>query len=118
MRSRDIAKYLFSLVGYGKENAAKRSPHAGVDRIFRNIIHRQMEPDKREPSDHKLREGYYKPRPWIPAEEREFKEYISKEESRIRQETDKLENMKAEFYRMCGEEEQPNSGYEKLSLPV
>lgn len=117
MRSRDIAKYLFSLVGYGKENAVKRSPHAGVDRIFRNIIHRWNQIKGNHPIIN-AGNGYYKPRPWIPAEEREFREYISKEESRIRQETDKLENMKAEFYRMGGEEEQSNSGYEQLSLPV
>lgn len=117
MKNRDVTEYLFSLVGYGKENAVKRSPCGGVDRIFRNITHRW----NRTKGNHPIINagyGYYKPRPGIPAEEREFREYISKEESRIRQETDKLENMKAEFYRMGIEEEQPNTAYEQLSLPV
>lgn len=117
MRKKDVAEYLFSLVGYGRENAVKRSPHGGVDRIFRNITHKW----NRIKGNHPIintGNGYYKPRRWIPVEEREFKEYIAKEESRIRQETDKLENMKAEFYQMEREEKQLPPPYEQLSLPV
>lgn len=75
------AENLFLRIGHGKPEMIKRPADPVVDRELKRIINVA---NKNGDCVIKAGVGYYRPRPWIAEEEKEFMEYIWKELGRGR----------------------------------
>lgn len=112
MGAKEQAEYLFSRIGWGRENALMRPANRTVDRYLRELIARANE---RGEVIINVGEGYYRPRFFDPVERMEFEEYINKDISRAKRTKEKVDRMKVAFL-----ENSPGykEAYEQLSLPV
>lgn len=75
------AEKLFLRIGHGKSEMIKRPSDPVVDRDLRKIINTA---NKNGDCVINTGVGYYRPRPWIAEEEKEFNEYTWKELGRGR----------------------------------
>lgn len=112
MGAKEQAEYLFSRIGWGRENALMRPANRTVDRYLRELIARANE---RGEVIINVGEGYYRPRFFDPVERMEFEEYINKDISRANRTKAKVGRMREAFMKSSpGYTE----AFEQLSLPV
>ena len=115
MGAKEQAEYLFSRIGWGRENAVMRPDNTQVDRILRSLVEAWNWIDGNYPIIN-VGGGYYKPRGWIPAEVIEYRKYRARDDARKRSLDMKGRMMDKNFFEYadsCHDE-----GYEQLSLPV
>lgn len=113
MGPKEQAEFLFSLIGWGKENSVTRPKDPNVDRELRDFVKKHNSDEEKLGVIINVGNGYYKPRSWVLEEKLEFREYRAKDNSRERELHSKGKIMDYKFYRMETDEE-----YEQLSLPV
>ena len=112
-----IAESIFNRIGIGKENAVPRPTNRSDDRKLWELISVWNGDSEHDPIIN-VGNGYYKPRPWVPAEALEFKEYMAKESARMEFIRTKLVPMKRSFERMAQDGAELTGGYEQLILPL
>lgn len=108
MGPKEQAKYPFSRIGDGKENAVTRPINRTVDRYLRDLV---AQANERGEVIINVGDGYYRPRFFDPIERMEFEEYTNNDISRANKTMMKVERMKSAFLK-------DSPGYEQLSLPV